>query len=110
MSAKIYTHTEGTEKTAVLIEDCGFTFIQRDTEDLSKVFSDAEDAIHLLEFLQGTEPAANVFSEQGEIKLRRTDHVTVSQFDDIDMAWSRVVLTNEQAEAIAQAMATAMGA
>jgi hypothetical protein len=105
MMTKIYC-TEGPEKTAVLFEDGGFTFIQRDAEDMARVFSNAEDASDILGFLQGSGSAANVFSAQGEIRLRRgAGGVTVSQFDDI---WVRVVLSNEQAIVIAQAMAAAM--
>ena len=105
---KIYTCTEGPEKTAVLFEDGGFTFIQRDAEDMARVFSNAEDASDILGFLQGSESAANVFSAQGEIRLRRSDRVTVAQLDDRGFAWILLTLTSEQAAEIAQAMAAAM--
>jgi len=108
--AKIYNCTEGPEKTAVLFEDGGFTFIQGDAEDMARVFSNAEDGSDILSFLQGSEATANVFSAQGEIRLRRgAGGVTVSQFDAEGWGWQQVTLTNEKAIVIAQAMAAAIG-
>ena len=108
MMTKI-TCTEGPEKTAVLFEGGDFTLIQGDAEDMARVSCNTEDGLTILRFIQGGEPAAKVFSAQGEIRLRRgAGGATISQFDAEGWGWQQVTLTNEQAIVIAQALAAAM--